>query len=149
MASEKDRAKERQDEIERYVSDKCKNCKMNSKNKELYKLNLPNEVINIIRKMTYEPCKHCRQFNSVKSINRMLYECDTDRPNFTISRVEFSYFLHFYALPSYEKLKEHVIVGYTKYRLYKNLFEIGLSTLHERKIKENILNSNFDLKKDN
>lgn len=39
--------KERQNEIERYVSNKCsvcKICKLNSKNMELNKLNLPNEI---------------------------------------------------------------------------------------------------------
>lgn len=78
---------------------------------ELYKLNLPNGVINIIREMNYEPCTLCKSTRAVKYFNKMLYEWDNDMSNFTINRVEFSYFLHFYALPSYEKLREHFIVG--------------------------------------
>ena len=142
--------KERQNEIEKYVSYKCsvcESCKWNSKNMELYKLNLPNGVINIVREMAYEPCKHCKSAREIKCRNERIFNYNADMPNFTINTVELSYFLSFYTLPSYEKLKEHFTVSKLKYNLYGSLFSWYLGRLHERDIKTMIINSGYDLKR--
>ena len=113
---------------------------------ELNKLNLPNEIINIIREMTYELCKHCKSAREVKCRNKRIFNYNADIPNFTINTVELSYFLSFYTLPSYEKLREHFAVSKLKYNLYGSLFSWYLGRLHERDIKDMIINSGYKIK---
>ena len=53
-------------ETAEYLEDKCskcEECKFNKENLELYKLNLPNDIVKNICKMNYDECYRCHHSN--------------------------------------------------------------------------------------
>ena len=130
------------DKINNYINKKCYDCcHFKKENMELYKLNLPNEIVNNIINYSMDGeediCTNCKTWRD----NQFLIKCllGIKRINNRNVEDEILIFLTVNKIPPYDYVKQFLKISKKKYdMIYDILWMLGYSQEKGEDVKENI-----------
>ena len=108
-------------EINNYINKKCfECCHFKKENMELYKLNLPNEIVNDIIKYNYdEECKHCFNWRCYQEMFYCVCQLNIlNKRNVEEDILAFITVFHHY-LPTLKDVKQVMRISEKKYEVLK------------------------------
>ena len=129
------------DKINNYINKKCYDCcHFKKENMELYKLNLPNEIVNNIINYSMDEkveCENCQEWRD----NQFLIKCllGIKRINNRNVEDEILIFLTVNKIPPYDYFKQFLKISKKKYEMiYDILWMLGYSQEKGEDVKESI-----------
>ena len=130
------------DKINNYINKKCYDCcHFKKENMELYKLNLPNDIVNNIIHYSMDGeediCKNCRNWRYYQELIKCLM--GIKRINNRNVEYDIFIFLTVNKIPPYDYVKQFLKISKKKYdMIYDILWMLGYSQEKGEDVQENI-----------